>query len=61
MTDHLTRTHERCPALPGGDRFSLRRSTARARAVLRASLIYLPALLTLWLLDGIPHGYNLPR
>ena len=23
--------------------------------VLRASLIYLPALLTLWLLDGIPH------
>ncbi len=36
--------------------FSLRRSTARARAVLWASLIYLPALLTLWLLDGIPHG-----
>jgi protoheme IX farnesyltransferase len=35
--------------------FSLRRSTARARWVLRASLIYLPALLTLWLLDGIPH------
>ena len=36
--------------------FSLRRSTERARGVLRASLIYLPALLTLWLLDGIPHG-----
>ena len=36
--------------------FSLRRSTAQARGVLRASLIYLPALLTLWLLDGIPHG-----
>jgi heme o synthase len=36
--------------------FSLRRSTARARGALRASLIYLPALLTLWLLDGIPHG-----
>ena len=35
--------------------FSLRRSTER-RGVLRASLIYLPALLTLWLLDGIPHG-----
>jgi protoheme IX farnesyltransferase len=35
--------------------FSLRRSTARARGVLRASLIYLPALLTLWLLVGIPH------
>jgi heme O synthase-like polyprenyltransferase len=30
-------------------------------AGLRASRIYLPALLTLWLLDGIPHGYNLPR
>jgi heme O synthase-like polyprenyltransferase len=25
-------------------------------AGLRASLIYLPALLTLWLLDGIPRG-----
>jgi protoheme IX farnesyltransferase len=36
--------------------FSLRRSTARARAVLRASLVYLPALLTLLLLDGIPHA-----
>jgi protoheme IX farnesyltransferase len=35
--------------------FSLRRSTARAHGVLRASLIYLPALLTLWLQDGIPH------
>jgi cytochrome c oxidase subunit 2 len=35
---------------------SLRRSTERARGVLQASLIYLPALLTLWLLDGIPHG-----
>ena len=33
----------------------------RARGVLRASLIYLPALLTLWLLYGIPHGYNLAR
>ena len=37
-------------------RFSLRRSQARARAVLRASLIYLPALLTLLLLDRISHG-----
>jgi protoheme IX farnesyltransferase len=36
--------------------FSQRRSTARARAVLRASLVYLPALLTLLLLDGIPHA-----
>jgi protoheme IX farnesyltransferase len=36
--------------------FSLWRSQARARAVLRASLIYLPALLTLLLLDGIPRG-----
>jgi protoheme IX farnesyltransferase len=35
--------------------FSLRRSTPRARGVLRASLVDLPALLTLWLLDGIPH------
>src|SRR5262249_1510532 len=35
--------------------FSLRRSRARARAVLLASLIYLPALLTLLLLDGIGH------
>jgi heme O synthase-like polyprenyltransferase len=34
--------------------FSLRRSTERARGVLRASLVYLPALLTHWLLDGIP-------
>jgi heme O synthase-like polyprenyltransferase len=41
--------------------FSLRRSTERARGVLRASLIYLPALLTVWLLDGIPNGYNLAR
>jgi len=37
-------------------RFSLRRSQVRARAVLRASLIYLPALLTLLLLDRISHG-----
>jgi protoheme IX farnesyltransferase len=37
-------------------RFSLRRTLARARAVLRASLIYLPALLTLLLLAGIPRG-----
>jgi protoheme IX farnesyltransferase len=36
--------------------FSLRRSQARARVVLRASLIYLPALLTLLLLDRISHG-----
>ena len=36
--------------------FSLRRTTERARGVLRASLIELPALLALWLLDGIPHG-----
>jgi heme o synthase len=35
--------------------FAQRRSLARARAVLRASLIYLPALLTLLLLDAIPH------
>jgi protoheme IX farnesyltransferase len=35
--------------------FSLRHSTARARGVLRASLIYLQGLLTLWMLDGIPH------
>jgi heme o synthase len=35
--------------------FVRRRSLARARAVLRASLIYLPALLTLLFLDGIPH------
>jgi heme o synthase len=35
--------------------FAWRRSLARARTVLRGSLIYLPALLTLWLLDGIPH------
>ena len=28
----------------------------RSAGVLRASLIDLPALLTLWLLDGIPHG-----
>jgi protoheme IX farnesyltransferase len=37
-------------------RFSLRRSQVRARAVLRASLIYLPVLLTLLLLDSISHG-----
>jgi protoheme IX farnesyltransferase len=36
--------------------FTRRRSLARARTVLRASLIYLPALLTLLLLDGIPRG-----
>jgi heme o synthase len=35
--------------------FAWRRSLARARTVLRASLIYLPALLTLLLVDGIPH------
>jgi protoheme IX farnesyltransferase len=35
--------------------FALLRSNARARGVLRASLIYLPALLTLWLLGGILH------
>ncbi len=35
--------------------FARRRSLARARAVLRASLIYLPALLTLLLQDNIPH------
>jgi protoheme IX farnesyltransferase len=33
-----------------------RPSVARARTVLRASLIYLPALLTLLLLDSISHG-----
>src|SRR5262249_45111329 len=43
------------------DGFSLRRSTERARGVLRASLIELPAPLTLWLLDSIPQEYNLPR
>jgi protoheme IX farnesyltransferase len=36
--------------------FFLCRSPERARAVLRASLIYLPALLTLLLLDGIRRG-----
>jgi protoheme IX farnesyltransferase len=36
--------------------FFLCRSPERARAVLRASLIYLPALLTLLLLDGILRG-----
>jgi protoheme IX farnesyltransferase len=35
--------------------FARRRSLARARAVLRASLIYLPALLTLLLLGNVPH------
>jgi protoheme IX farnesyltransferase len=35
--------------------FARRRSVARAHVVLRASLIYLPALLILLLLDGIPH------
>jgi protoheme IX farnesyltransferase len=35
--------------------FARRRSVARARVVLRASLIYLPVLLLLLLLDGIPH------
>ena len=34
--------------------FARDRSVARARVVLRASLIYLPALLILLLLDGIP-------
>jgi heme O synthase-like polyprenyltransferase len=36
--------------------FFLRRSQARARGVLRASLVYLPALLALWMLDAVPHG-----
>ena len=35
--------------------FARRRSVARARVVLRASLIYLPAFLVLLVLDGIPH------
>jgi heme o synthase len=35
--------------------FARRPSVARARAVLRASLVYLPALLTLLLLDKVPH------
>ena len=35
--------------------FARRRSVARARVVLRASLIYLPALLMLLLWAGIPH------
>ena len=35
--------------------FARRRSLGRARIVLRASLLYLPALLTLLLVDGIPH------
>jgi heme o synthase len=35
--------------------FACQRSLARARVVLRASLIYLPALLGLLLLDGIPY------
>jgi protoheme IX farnesyltransferase len=35
--------------------FARRRSLGRARTVLRASLIYLPALLTLLVLDGMPH------
>ena len=34
--------------------FARRPSVARARAVLRASLIYLPTLLTFLLLDGVP-------
>jgi protoheme IX farnesyltransferase len=33
--------------------FFKRRSVAQARLVLRASLIYLPGLLALWMLDGI--------
>jgi heme o synthase len=36
--------------------FARRRSLTAARTVLRASLVYLPALLTLLLLDGIRHG-----
>ena len=36
--------------------FARRRSLAAARTVLRASLVYLPALLTLLLLDSIRHG-----
>jgi protoheme IX farnesyltransferase len=35
--------------------FARRRSLERARTVLRASLIYLPALLTLLILDGMRH------
>ena len=35
--------------------FARRRSLGRARTVLRASLLYLPALLTLLVLDGMPH------
>jgi heme O synthase-like polyprenyltransferase len=35
--------------------FSLRHSPARAHRVRRASLIYLPALLTLLLLVGMTH------
>jgi protoheme IX farnesyltransferase len=37
-------------------RFACRRSLARARVVLRVSLIYLPGLLTLLLLNRILHG-----
>jgi protoheme IX farnesyltransferase len=37
-------------------RFSYRRSLTRARVVLRASLIYLPGLLTLLVMDRIVHG-----
>ena len=35
--------------------FARQRSQSRARLVLRASLVYLPGLLTLLLWDGIPH------
>ena len=35
--------------------FARRRSLKRARGVLRASLIYLPVLLALLLLDGASH------
>jgi len=35
--------------------FAWRRSLSRARVVLRASLVYLPALLTLLVMDRIPH------
>jgi protoheme IX farnesyltransferase len=37
-------------------RFACLRSQSRARIVLRASLIYLPGLLALLVLDGIRHG-----
>jgi protoheme IX farnesyltransferase len=36
--------------------FMMRNSAFNARQALRASLIYLPALLALWLLEGLTHG-----